>query len=104
MRVGATGAAVVGVAFGMARFAFGLTLPDVRSELGLSDVLLGLIAGGTFAGFLVGVLLAAPLASVAGLRPRPVWNLHDEAARATSPSRIRPPLVPVLIIASSRGP
>ena len=59
---------MVGVAFGMARFAFGLTLPDVRSELGLSDVLLGLIAGGTFAGFLVGVLLAAPLASVAGSR------------------------------------
>jgi predicted MFS family arabinose efflux permease len=68
MRVGAAGAAVVGVAFGMARFAFGLTLPDVRGELGLSDVLLGLIAGGTFAGFLVGVLLAAPLASVAGSR------------------------------------
>ena len=68
MRVGAAGAAVVGVAFGMARFAFGLTLPDVRSELGLSNVLLGLIAGGTFAGFLVGVLLAAPLTSVAGPR------------------------------------
>lgn len=32
MRVAAAGAAVVGVAFGMARFAFGLTLPDVRSE------------------------------------------------------------------------
>lgn len=67
-RVGAAGAAVVGVAFGMARFAFGLTLPDVRTELALSDVLLGLIAGGTFAGFLVGVLLAAPLAAVVGPR------------------------------------
>jgi predicted MFS family arabinose efflux permease len=67
-RVGAAGAAVVGVAFGMARFAFGLTLPDVRSGLGLSDALLGLIAGGTFAGFLIGVLLAAPLASMTGSR------------------------------------
>lgn len=67
-RVGAAGAAVVGVAFGMARFAFGLTLPDVRTGLGLSDALLGLIAGGTFAGFLIGVLLAAPLASARGSR------------------------------------
>lgn len=67
-RVGAAGAAVVGVAFGMARFAFGLTLPDVRSSLGLSDALLGLIAGGTFAGFLIGVLSAAPLGSLQGSR------------------------------------
>ena len=48
------------VAFGMARYAFGLTLPAIRSELDLPDVVLGLIASGSFAGFL-GSLLAAPL-------------------------------------------
>jgi hypothetical protein len=48
--VGVGGAAVVGVAFGMARYAYGLTLPEVRSEFGLSELLLGLIASGTFAG------------------------------------------------------
>ena len=67
-RVAVAGAAVVGVAFGMARFAFGLTLPDVRSDLGLPEVLLGLIAGGTFAGFLAGVVLAAPMAARRGSR------------------------------------
>jgi len=45
-RVGVAGAAVVGVAFGMVRYAFGLTLPDVRSELGMSDALLGFVASG----------------------------------------------------------
>jgi predicted MFS family arabinose efflux permease len=62
--VGVGGAAVVGVAFGMARYAYGLTLPDVRAEFGLSEPLLGLIASGTFAGYLVG------LVSVPGLSAR----------------------------------
>jgi predicted MFS family arabinose efflux permease len=60
--VGVGGAAVVGVAFGMARYAYGLTLPDVRSEFGLSDLMLGLIASGTFAGYLLG-LLSVPILS-----------------------------------------
>src|SRR3954454_7264377 len=60
-RLGAARGAGVGVAFGMGRFTFGLTLPTLRSDpsisaTGLSDPLLGLIAGGTFAGFLVGIV------------------------------------------------
>jgi predicted MFS family arabinose efflux permease len=67
-RLAIAGAAVVGVAFGMARFTFGLTLPALRhdpslSATGLSDPLLGAIAGGTFAGFLVGIV-GAPLLAV----------------------------------------
>lgn len=54
--VGVGGAAVVGVAFGMARYAYGLTLPDIRHEFELSEPLLGLIASGTFAGYLIGLL------------------------------------------------
>ncbi len=72
-RLGAAGAAVVGVAFGMGRFTFGLTLPALRddpslSATGLSDPLLGLIAGGTFAGFLVGIVGAPVLAARRGPR------------------------------------
>lgn len=72
-RVGAAGAAVVGVAFGMGRFTFGLTLPGLRddpslSATGLSDPLLGLIAGGTFAGFLGGIVGAPLLAARRGPR------------------------------------
>jgi predicted MFS family arabinose efflux permease len=72
-RLGAAGAAVVGVAFGMGRFTFGLTLPSLRADpslstRGLSDPLLGLIAGGTFAGFLAGIVGAPVLAARRGPR------------------------------------
>lgn len=68
MRVAVAGAAVVGVAFGMVRYAFGVTLPDVRSDLAMSDQQLGLIASGTFAGYLCGLLMAMPLAARKGPR------------------------------------
>ncbi|HEY2195960.1 MAG TPA: MFS transporter [Actinomycetospora sp.] len=72
-RLALAGAGVVGVAFGMARFTFGLTLPALRhdptlSATGLSDPLLGAIAGGTFAGFLAGIVGAPLLASRRGPR------------------------------------
>ncbi|NMO93749.1 MFS transporter [Actinomycetospora sp. TBRC 11914] len=72
-RLAAAGAAVVGVAFGMARFTFGLTLPALRhdpslSATGLPDPVLGAIAGGTFAGFLVGIVGAPLLAARRGPR------------------------------------
>ncbi|MCJ8503277.1 YbfB/YjiJ family MFS transporter [Kocuria flava] len=70
-RIGLAGAAVVGVAFGMARYAYGLTLPDIRQELGLSELVLGLVASATFAGYLAGLLLAGPLA--ARRAPRRPW-------------------------------
>ncbi|MDX5311905.1 MAG: YbfB/YjiJ family MFS transporter, partial [Rhodococcus sp. (in: high G+C Gram-positive bacteria)] len=56
-RIGLAGAAVVGVAFGMARYAYGLTLPDIREDLRLSELALGLIASATFAGYLAGLVL-----------------------------------------------
>ncbi|WP_432506672.1 MFS transporter [Kineococcus arenarius] len=67
-RVGLAGAAVVGVAFGMARYAYGLTLPNIRQDLGLPEVVLGLIASATFAGYLAGLLLAGPLTARRGPR------------------------------------
>ena len=67
-RIGLAGAAVVGVAFGMARYAYGLTLPGIRAELGLSELVLGLIASATFVGYLAGLLLAGPLAARRGSR------------------------------------
>ena len=67
-RVGLAGAAVVGVAFGMARYAYGLTLPGIRQELGLSELVLGFVASATFAGYLAGLLLAGPLAARLGSR------------------------------------
>ncbi|MEJ5868583.1 MFS transporter [Pseudokineococcus sp. 5B2Z-1] len=67
-RVATSGAAVVGVAFGMARYVYGLTLPDVRDAFGVGELLLGLVASGTFAGYLVGLLAAPRLAARRGPR------------------------------------
>lgn len=67
-RIGLAGAAVVGVAFGMARYAYGLTLPDIREDLGLSELVLGLVSSATFAGYLAGLLLAGRLAARHGPR------------------------------------
>lgn len=61
-RIGAGGAAVVGVAFGMARYAYGLTLPQLEEAFELSEVLLGVVSSGTFVGYLL-ALLAAPWAA-----------------------------------------
>ncbi len=66
--VGIGGSAVVGVAFGMTRFAYGLTLPDVRTAFALSELVLGLIASGTFAGYLAGLLGAPYLSARRGPR------------------------------------
>ncbi len=78
------GAAVVGVAFGMARYAYGLTLPDVRSEFGLSEPVLGLIASGTFAGYLVGLLSVPRLAARRGPRaPTTVGGVCGVVGAAT---------------------
>jgi predicted MFS family arabinose efflux permease len=82
--VGVGGAAVVGVAFGMARYAYGLTLPDVRSEFGLSDTLLGLIASGTFAGYLVGLVSVPRLSARRGPRaPTTVGGVCGVVGAAT---------------------
>lgn len=90
IKVGVGGAAVVGVAFGMARYAYGLTLPDVREEFGLSELLLGLIASGTFAGYLVGLLAVPRLAARRGPRAPTtvgaVSGLVGAAAVALAPS------------------
>jgi predicted MFS family arabinose efflux permease len=84
VEVGIGGAAVVGVAFGMARYAYGLTLPDVREEFGLSELLLGLIASGTFAGYLVGLLAVPRLAARRGPRaPTTVGGVCGAVGAAT---------------------
>ncbi len=67
-RVGVAGGALMGVTFGMARYAFGLTLPAVRTALDVPELVLGLIGSGTFAGFLLSLLAAPSLARWRGPR------------------------------------
>jgi predicted MFS family arabinose efflux permease len=58
----------MGVTFGMARYAYGLTLPAIRSALDLPEPVLGLIGSGTFGGFLLALLVAPYLAGREGPR------------------------------------
>lgn len=84
IKVGLGGASVVGVAFGMARYAYGLTLPDIGSEFDLSELVLGLIASGTFAGYLVGLVSVPRLTARRGPRaPTTVGGVCGVVGAAT---------------------
>jgi predicted MFS family arabinose efflux permease len=47
------GAAMIAVSFGLARYGYGLLLPEMRSDLGISPSTAGLISSGTYASYLV---------------------------------------------------
>lgn len=53
------GLAIVAVTFGLARYSFGLFVPDISRELSLSPDVIGLIAGSSYVGFLCATLTAA---------------------------------------------
>ena len=44
LRLATAGIGIVGVCFGMARYGYGLLLPDVRRDYGLSPATLGAVA------------------------------------------------------------
>jgi hypothetical protein len=63
----APGLAMIAVTYGLARFAYGLFLPEMRESLGLSDSVLGLIGAGSYAGYclaVIGVVREHPLGIV----------------------------------------
>ncbi len=67
-RLATAGIGVVGVTFGMARYGYGLLLPDVRRAYGLGPGTLGLIGTGSYVGYLVAAVATGSLASRAGAR------------------------------------
>ena len=68
VRLASAGIGLVGVSFGMARYGYGLLLPDIRRSFGLGPGALGLIGAGAYAGYLAMTALAAPLTARAGAR------------------------------------
>src|SRR5215208_7261381 len=52
----APGLAMIAVTYGLARFAYGLFLPEMRESLDLSESVLGLIGAGSYAGYCFAVL------------------------------------------------
>ncbi|MEQ3626632.1 MAG: MFS transporter [Celeribacter sp.] len=61
LRIGAVGFGLIAVCYGFARFAFGLFLPQIDSDLRLGPSLSGLISGGAFVGYCVAIIASAAL-------------------------------------------
>ncbi|SEO47736.1 Predicted arabinose efflux permease, MFS family [Aquisalimonas asiatica] len=85
------GLAIVAATYGLARYTYGLFLPDIRSDLGLSLDVLGLIGSLSYAGYLVATLAGSVIAGSLG--PRLPVVLGGLAATAG-----------MALIAASRGP
>lgn len=68
VRLGAAGLAGVGVSFGLARYGYGLFLPEIRAEFGLSVARVGLIGSASYAGYLAALVLVGMLATRVGPR------------------------------------
>src|SRR5215204_3590072 len=67
-RVVPAGLAMIAVTYGLARFAYGLFLPELRESLDLSELVLGLIGAGSYAGYCLAVLGALVFTARAGPR------------------------------------
>ncbi|MBJ8347209.1 MFS transporter [Antrihabitans sp. YC2-6] len=62
------GAAMIAVTFGLARYGYGLLLPEMQSELALTSGEAGLIASGTYLSYLVANVGVVAVASRLGAR------------------------------------
>ena len=64
----APGLALIAVTYGLARFAYGLFLPEMREAFDLSPSLLGLIGAGSYLGYCVAVVISLVYTSRVGPR------------------------------------
>ncbi|MFC3468578.1 MFS transporter [Massilia oculi] len=68
IRLGATGFGLIAVCYGFARFAFGLFLPAISADFGLSSSLAGIMSAASFLGFCLAIAIAAWLTERIGPR------------------------------------
>ena len=64
----APGLALIAVTYGLARFAYGLFLPEIREAFDLSPSLLGFIGAGSYVGYCVAVVISLVYTSRVGPR------------------------------------
>jgi predicted MFS family arabinose efflux permease len=67
-RLVSAGVGAVAVGYGLARYGYGLFLPDLRAAFGLSSAALGLIASAAYASYLLAVVSAGALSARFGPR------------------------------------
>ncbi|MEA2451063.1 MAG: hypothetical protein QOG63_2995 [Thermoleophilaceae bacterium] len=67
-RLIASGIVMVGATFGLARYGYGLLLPEMRGDFHLSSAAFGLIATGSYAAYIVGTLAVGTLSDRLGPR------------------------------------
>jgi predicted MFS family arabinose efflux permease len=93
--------ALTAVSYGLARFAYGLLLPQIRKDLSLSALDAGWIGGGAFAAYCVGVIFAS--LAVAKFGERLLALLAGLVATAGVGLVAISPSVPVLGVAIALG-
>jgi len=64
----ALGAGLIAIAYGLARFAFGLFVPPIRAELGLSPDVIGIVGSLAFVSFTLASVIAPLIADRLGAR------------------------------------
>ena len=68
LRLGLFGFSLIAVCYGLARFAFGLFLPQIDADMPLGPTLSGVISGGAFLAYSLAITLAAYLTERLGPR------------------------------------
>lgn len=105
-QVAATGAATIAVAYGFARYGFGLFVPVLREHFALSTATIGVISSASYASYLAGLLGAGALARRRGPRlPVLLGTATAAAGSALVAVADRPGLLAagVVLAASSPG-
>lgn len=69
------GAALIAISYGLARFAFGLFVPPIRAELGLTPDVIGIIGALPLISFLLATLVAPLVADRLGARNTAVLSI-----------------------------
>jgi predicted MFS family arabinose efflux permease len=84
LRVATAGIGVVGVCFGMARYGYGLLLPDVRRDYGLSPALVGGVAMASYVAYLAATALTGAVARAHARRTAVAAGLLAACGMATA--------------------
>jgi predicted MFS family arabinose efflux permease len=103
LRLASAGVSIVGVCYGMARYGYGLLLPDVRRDYHLGPALLGAIGTASYAAYLAATALAGAFATRLGARRTAVTAGLLAAAGMTvaGVSRTTAPFVVGIVVAGA---